>query len=230
MNTTIIIQGNIDYACVISTINSANNIPIVISTWPWCDTSPYAYMPGIDTIINNPPNDPGIYNYMMHLISTIEGCKRVKTKYVIKVRGDEFYNYNKLIKFIEDNEELIYVAPIFFRNFSYCPYPYHISDHLIAGKTDYILNMFESAKKRYELTMSHDDCKEWGLTMAHLRNMGFEDFSNLELGKKEMKKRFNIIKMENLMPYRVTANLYNSIWYNNFIPHHHASIENIEDL
>jgi len=225
-NFTIVIQGRTETNCVLKNMENSKGVPVVISTWEGQD------LPSLDdsafVIKNKPPINRGIGNYMMQLVSTLEGLKRVETKYAIKVRGDEFFNYEKLMKYINDEDGFIYSSPVFFRRFSFIPY--HISDHIIAGRTDYLKSMFERAKSTYEKTMRHDDCKEWGLTKAHMRNMGFELFGDHDLGKQEMKRLFKIVKIDDLKPYRITVNSHRRIFYDNFIPDQNNSIEDLEYL
>lgn len=224
MNFTIVIQGRTNKKCLQKNTENCCGLHIVVSTWKG-DMS----AEGGDIIKSDPPKESRHGNYMLQLVSTIEGLKKVRTKYAIKVRGDEFYNYKSLIEAVEESEDKVFVAPIFFRRMNH--YKYHISDHLMAGRTDYLLNMFKAAKTKYESTgMSHDHCKEWGLTMAHMRNMGFEKFDDLVAGKEEMKKRFGIVKIEDLKPYRVTANCYRRVFYDDFVPSEWQSIDNMEDL
>jgi len=225
---TLLIQGKIEESCVNQNIKNFNvKMPIVISTWN-DQKFDFEFPNRVSIILNETPNNPGIHNFMCQLISTIEGCKLVETKYVIKVRGDEFFNYEKIMLEVEKNEDLIHCSPVFFRSFSH--WPYHISDHMIAGRTDYLTSMFEESKIKYEKKMNHDDAKEWGLTKAHLRNMGFFDFENHLLGKEEMKKRFGIIKMNDLKPYRVTVNMFGKIFFDNFVPSEWGSIEEINNI
>jgi len=225
MNFTIVVQGRTDKDCLQKNIENFCGVPVIVSTWVGDSAAC-----GENVIVNELPKKRGHGNFMLQLVSTIEGLKRVKTKYSIKVRGDEFYNYTRLMELVLKNENKIIVAPIFFRKMSYRNHRYHISDHLMAGKTDYLLNMFETAKLKYESTMSHDYCKEWGLTMAHMWNMGFDKFNDLSLGKEEMKKMFGIIAMDELKPYRVTANCYRRVFHNDFIPSQWDSIEDMDDL
>jgi hypothetical protein len=230
-NTSLLIQGRTDLECLEKNVQNCCDIPVVISTWE--DNNMVDSFKDQLVLKNKIPEDKGIENFILQLISTIEGLKKIKTSHVIKVRGDEFFHYSKLIEHMKNNSDLIFTAPIFFRPFSFIPY--HISDHLIAGRTDYLLKMFERAKSMYQ--MNKKECKEWGLTKSHMRNMGFESFENHDLGKKEMKKLFNIIPMDELKPYKVTVN---SIWarhrqaspffYNNFMPKNFNSIERMEDL
>jgi hypothetical protein len=226
MNATILIQGRIEDECLEKNIKNRCGLPVFVSTWEGnnlIDCCKHATV-----LKNRPPDKAGLQNFMLQLVSTIEGLKRITTSHVIKVRGDEFFGYSSLLEKMKNDPDLIFTASIFFRSFSVIPY--HISDHLIAGRTDYLLKMFESAKLRYESTMHDSDSKEWGLTKAHMRNMGFDNFENYDLGKEEMRKMFNIIRMDELKPYRVTANCFGLISYDSFNPKDHNSIETMEDL
>ena len=225
---TIVVQGAIKKDCAEANIRNALNIPVILSTWIGEEYD------GSDApkkvIMSEIPDPRGIQNFMLQLVSTIEGIKNADTKYVIKVRGDEYYNYNPVVEAIMEDDSKIYTCPVFFRPFK--SWAYHISDHMIAGRTDYMLNMFVNAKERFEKHgMSHDDCKEWGLTKSHMRNMGFDRFEEHSKGKNKMKSMFGIISMEELKPYKVTCNSCgNRTFVNDFVPGQWNSIDKMEQL
>jgi len=226
MNFTLLIQGRIDAECLLRNVENFKSSPVVVSTWEGQNLP--ALYGSVIVVKNKMPDFHGIQNFMLQLISTLEGLKTVETEYVIKVRGDEFFNYTKLMKKVESKRDVIFSIPVFFRSFDF--WPYHISDHMMAGRTDYMRSMFSVAKLKYETTLSHDDCKEWGLTKAHMANMGFEKFEDYELGKAEMKRLFDIADLNELKDYRITINSHGSKFYNNFVPSHWGSIEDIKSL
>lgn len=82
------------------------------------------------------------YNKFFQTLSTIKGLEQVKTKYVIKLRSDEYFlNY---IGFIERMKALsphkILTSNIYFRKINV--WPFHISDHIIGSETINLLRMF----------------------------------------------------------------------------------------
>lgn len=225
---TIVIQGRIEKDCVEANIRNRLKIPVVLSTWIGEECH------GLDApkkvIMGEIPEPRGHQNFRPQLVSTIEGMKHVETKYVIKVRGDEYYNYTSVVEALLNDDSKIYTCPVFFRPFNF--WAYHISDHMMAGRTDYMMAMFVNAKERYEkYGMLHDDSKEWGLTKSHMRNMGFCDFENLEEGKEKMKSMFGVIKIKELEPYRIKCHCCeNREFANNFDPKKWNSIQQMGDL
>jgi hypothetical protein len=79
------------------------------------------------------------------IYSTFNGLQEIKTKYVIKIRTDEFYNLDKILKTFLDNDDKIVFHNLFYRP----PKPqwgyYHISDKLLVAKTENLLMMFSIA-------------------------------------------------------------------------------------
>lgn len=226
MRFTLLIQGRLEEECLLRNLENFRGAPVVVSTWegenlPLMDSS-------VVVVKSKVPDEHGIGNFMLQLVSTLEGARRVETEFVIKIRGDEFFNYGELMKRVENKPDVIFFAPIFFKSFD--SWPYHISDHIMAGTTEHIRSMFSTAKSKYERTLSHDDCKEWGLTKAHMINMGFDRFENLDLGKAEMKRLFDVVDLNDLKDYRITVNSWGRKYYNDFVPSHCGGIDRIEDL
>jgi hypothetical protein len=120
---------------------------------------------------------------------------------------------------------------VFFRSFK--SYAYHISDHLIAGTTDSLNKMFDLALNIYDNNPISINSCETGLTRAAMIANNFDNFDNFEEGKNKMRELFKIITLDNLEPYKITANCMNNIWYNEhkkFNPSENNSIDNLNDL
>lgn len=85
-------------------------------------------------------------NIFYQAYSTYYGCVLSATKNIIKVRSDEKYtNLDALITKINNQPNKIISSNIFFRKYSF--FPYHISDHIIAGDTINITNLFLNVVK-----------------------------------------------------------------------------------
>ena len=81
--------------------------------------------------------------------------EKVKTKYVIKVRGDEYYsNVQYILNSIRVQPDKVHTSSIFFRAWQYAEY--HISDHIIAGTTENILIMFMSHNMLFKIIVEID--------------------------------------------------------------------------
>tara|TARA_Y100000004_G_scaffold177103_1_gene218360 strand:- start:569 stop:1372 length:804 start_codon:yes stop_codon:yes gene_type:complete len=85
-------------------------------------------------------------NMNFQVASTLNGLKKVKTKYAIKLRCDEsFSDLSKFIQKIKENPEKIVTTNMFFSKNSYDPF--HPSDHVIGGTTENMKSMFDYAFK-----------------------------------------------------------------------------------
>ena len=75
--------------------------------------------------------------------STLNGLKRVNTKYCIKVRSDEAYtNFDEIIKKTLNCEgKKLVTTNTFFRRID--TFPWHPSDHVISSNTEHMINVFQ---------------------------------------------------------------------------------------
>ena len=98
-------------------------------------------------------SDPDIYKNMYsnanmnyHVASTLNGLKKVTTKYAIKLRSDEYYSdLSKFVEKIKNNPEKVITSNFFFSQDD--SEPFHPSDHVIGGTTENLLSMFNYAFK-----------------------------------------------------------------------------------
>jgi hypothetical protein len=95
--------------------------------------------------------EKGIYNnqnVFYHNLSTLTGLKHVRTLFAIKVRADEVYaNMLPVIQQVlsEKDTRKITTANIFIRPQS--AFPFHLSDHIIGGRTEELRKMFLGAEQ-----------------------------------------------------------------------------------
>lgn len=236
-DVTILIQGKISQETYNYYVETYPQFPIVISTWS-DHTLDLSYFPNnVKLIQAKLPQNRGEQNMNYQFISTINGLNNVTTKYVIKVRGDEYYsNINYIRNLIESDESKIWTVPVFFRHGS--DFPYHISDHLMAAVTDTLRFMFSSAKHSFDNNLIYhvNDGKRYlywepeiNLTKSYLIAKYPTTFHKKEMGK-IMVENFDIIPIHNLKPYKVVANIFKTYWYNDFTPELNQSISNIEQL
>ena len=220
MNYTILLQGRIEKRALDFWANNFANENICISIWE--DDIEY-YFPKNWTIVKNkkPIERLGLKekNLDLQLISTIEGLKCVETKYVIKMRCDEYYsNIQKIIDKLLINDEKIVCGSIFFRPIGKYS-RFHISDHIIAGKLENIKIMFQKTFENIKNNFNPGRIPESQLGLAYLcekesdlknkiGDINHFDFDNLNLNiideKELLKKYFEIIDINLLKPYLAT--------------------------
>ena len=91
-DVTILIQGKISQETYNYYVETFPQFPIVISTWS-DHTLDLSYFPhNVHFIQAKLPKENGEQNMNYQFVSTINGLNNVSTKYVVKVRGDEYYS------------------------------------------------------------------------------------------------------------------------------------------
>jgi len=170
-------------------------------------------------------------------VSTINGLNNVSTKYVVKVRGDEYYSNIDFIRdLVESNPSKIWTVPVFFRHGT--DFPYHISDHLIAATTENLKFMFGATKYAFDNKLIYHVVDgqrysywepEINLTKGYLMAKYKEEFHKKEMNQ-IMVENFDIIPLTELKPYKIIANIFKTYWINNFTPELNQSISKIEQL
>jgi hypothetical protein len=164
---------------------------VEISTWDVLDQDEV-----IDYIkTNDIQNGQNIY---LQVYTTLEGIKKCKTKFAIKVRADEWYeNFTAFITVMKRAPNKITTHNMFFR--THGQYPYHISDHIIGGTTDNMLKMFTTCKhmldtkqKLPKIPRMLDCCPEQWLTVAYMKCF-YKDEELLSDITKKMMTHFQIL-------------------------------------
>jgi len=240
---TIIIQGKLDLESYEHYTNKFVNCPVIISTWAGT-TIDFSNLPKNFKVIISPlPLESGDQNINYQVVSTLNALEFVKTKYCIKVRGDEFWTYpENIYQAIISQPDKLHCSSVFFRAWQYAEY--HMSDHIIASTTDNLKLLFISTKYNWEnnrLNVSkwkidgkfngyiHSHAPEERLTKSYLEAKSPERFEK-EDGRVLMKENFEILNIDYLKPYKIKANLFQTFWYDNFIPEQNYSISNIDKL
>ena len=240
---TIIIQGRIEQDCYDFYKSKYHNCPVIISTWTDCKID-FSELPKNFKILIAPlPLESGDQNINYQLVSTINALDLVKTKYVIKMRGDEYWSYpENIYQSILSEPNKIHCSSVFFRAWQYCEY--HMSDHIIAGMTENIKLLFHKSKHNWDigrLNVSkwkvdgvfkgyiNTHAPEERLTKSYLEEVEPDRF-DVEDGRVLMKEHFSILNIDLLKPYKVKANLFKVEFRDNFIPEKNFSISNIDRL
>lgn len=240
---TIIIQGRIEHDSYDFYKNKYHNCPVIISTWA-NHTIDFSELPKNFKLIIAPlPLESGDQNINYQLVSTLNALDLVKTKYVIKMRGDEYWSYpENIYEAIKLEPNKLHCSSVFFRAWQYCEY--HMSDHIIAGTTENLIKLFTTTKHNWNtgrLNVSkwkidgvftryiHTHAPEERLTKSYLESKEPDRFEK-EDGRILMKEHFNILDIELLKPYKIKANLFKVEFKDNFIPEKNFSISNIDKL
>jgi hypothetical protein len=182
-------------------------------------------------------NEQNIY---YQVISTWYGLEKCKTKFAIKVRADEWYeNFTPFIECMRKNPHKIVTLDLFFRTLG--QYPYHISDHIIGGKTTYVFKMFDACRRLLEnkgtlpnMTRLQKIIPEQWLTVSYLRCFYSEDIITTR-PRENMISRFEIVPLETFENFtiRYRRNSKRHIIRNkdDLKNHEHAfTIRNINDI
>ena len=169
---TILLQGRIEPKAMDFWVNNLSNSKIVVSCWD--DDISYDFPKGWNIVKNKKPVERiGFGNFDLQLISTINGLKEINSDYVIKMRCDEYWsNIDEITKLIEEDTEKVICGSLFFRPVGM--HPFHISDHILAGKVENIKLMFESAYTNLINNFWNFPIPECQLGMAYIWNKDFE--------------------------------------------------------
>jgi hypothetical protein len=242
-DVTIIIQGNITQETYDFYKKSIDNFPVLISTWSDCKID-FSDLPNnFKVLFSKLPSEPGAQNFHFQVVSTLNALESIKTKYAIKVRGDEFYsNLQYIFNVLRVEPNKIHTSSIFFRAWQYAEY--HVSDHIIAGTTENLLVMFRACKYNFDtnkLNVSKwkidgkfhkyvtTHAPEERITKSYIHAKSPDRFEKVD-GRILMKEYFDILDLDLLKPYKVKANLFRIEWYDNFIPECNYSISTIDQL
>jgi hypothetical protein len=169
-NVTFVVQGLEADQMICSTAIAFMFGKLIISTWQKYDITK------VETDIkeNKYHNNQNVY-YQVY--TSLNGLEKCTSEYVIKIRSDEvFVNYNDFVDAMFANPDKLVCTNVFLR--ASHVFPYHISDHIIGGRTSAMLSMFRTAKSLIETRKTDcspcSKCKwfpEQVLTIAYLSTM-----------------------------------------------------------
>jgi hypothetical protein len=242
-DVTVIIQGRLMQDSYDFYIKNYTEFPVIISTWV-DNKIDFTNLPQNFSVILSPyPDNYGAQNLHLQIISTLTALEKVKTKYVIKLRGDEYYsNLQYIVNSIKVDPTKIHTSSIFFRAWQYAEY--HISDHIMAGRLDNLMLMFSQSKYNFEtgkvnVSKWKKDGKffkwvethapEERITKSYLNAKEPFRFEKID-GRILMKEHFDILDIDLLQPYKIRANLFKKEWKEGFVPERNFSISTIDQL
>lgn len=216
-NITLLVQGRVSTTFL---DNIDNYIPffneIVYSTWSAdVDYSEFDVELVVDELplVHNKYNAGSAYYQCK---STLNGLEKVKTKYVLKHRTDEFVtNINKFLEYFSGKYLCCNYASMRI-NFL----PYHISDHLFLAETERLYEVFSKLEKY----LSYESDDEYGIlnpkfgiemliSMNYIATFGKYDIKYLvdSYGDKNLvfsiiKEYFDVFDINKLKPFRMMHN------------------------
>lgn len=234
---TIVIQGPLNHAMIEYYISEYIHYPVVISTWTTSlDVVNHVKLPGHWKVImqNVPRHGTHVdWKHARQSISTHDGLKLVETRYVVKMRGDEFYsNIDKVSNILRACPDKLHCMPIFFR-YSW-DIPFHSSDHFYAGTTDNMRLMFgvQSFDILDRATQRGFWRAEQKLTLTYLARLYPEEnwlHDTNNKSYKYMNKHFNILDIAEHEPYYITCNIQKWAKWNVVPRNQKASLSKIEN-
>lgn len=223
-NTTVLIQGRANPECL-DHYASRYGPSCIVSTWEGDEVDPM----GMKMVRSIKPKDFGPQNSHLQIVSTLAGLRECSTEFVIKVRGDEYFsNLEYIVDELKKTSKLL-TLPIFFRPHN--SFPFHPSDHLIAGRNGQLLMMYRNALKNRGLKgWPWRQIPEQLLGASYLE--GAENINARRLTKEHMRAHFDILELDRMRDYRVSWNGKGMVFYNNFDPKvdKEPGIVNMEEL
>lgn len=226
-NYTLVIQGSL-HIYTARMCNYHKNLNTVVSTWK-SSIDPEEFLkdclrPNLTIVVNDLPDITGINNNAnryYQFMSSLYGMQAVKTKFAIKARSDEYYsNLDPLIAASIESPEKIVTNDVFFRKTK--AYPYHPSDHLMVGKTEYMTTMFsDCANKCKNQIFPGVPEQQMGMMFIARRENENDSHADLPQGPNNhqkitelMVKHFDVVSTSELGEFVVMYNGLNSHWRN----------------
>jgi len=226
IDCTIIIQGRCEDSQLKLWIENHSNLPIVLSTWE--DYEIDLNFPQNWKIIKAPyPIRFGNYQNLDYQVqSTLNALNIINTKYVIKVRADEYwYNVQLLYDKMKEDVSKILLGSAFFRKLDNPQYPFHISDHIMCGTYENIKLLFNETKKN--LINNYIPCGSPECIMGYSYVCNKENFDKSKMRDyltnpwgHFIKKYFNIIDVNQLSPFLLNQkHLDKRLYWKNYWDH-----------
>jgi len=152
---TIVLQGVVDPLQIELWKRNHKNSKVIISTWVDCKFNFDGWLPKNWKLIINPYpllRFAPTANLDYQIISTLSALNMVDTKWVIKMRADEYWsNLDKIYDKMQSNSEKIVSSSMFFRKWGM--YPFHCGDKILGGTNDNVTLMFESTLHNLEIKL-----------------------------------------------------------------------------
>jgi hypothetical protein len=166
---SILLQGRIESKSMDFWVNNYKDKKIYVSIWE--DDIDYNFPKNWQIIKNKKPN-PRLTNYNLDLqvLSTLYGLEKINTKYVIKLRCDEYWsNLDLILSMVSNEPHKIICGSLFFKEIGM--HPFSISDHIIAGTLNNVKLMFQSTLNNLKNNFWNMRVPESQLGLAYLWNV-----------------------------------------------------------
>jgi hypothetical protein len=187
---TILLQGRINEECFNLWIKNHKDSNVVVSIWEDEDLTKFDIPKKWKVVVNQYPifRSWKYANLDYQIITTFYGLNRIKTKYTIKLRCDEYWsNLYKIYKLIKKNEEKIVSSSMYFRSKEYDngKHKFHIGDKILGGTTENLILMFESTIHNLDIKLwdTHNPEGQLGLgyILAKEKNFDIDNFLTQEV-------------------------------------------------
>jgi hypothetical protein len=150
------------------------------------------------------------YNIYYQTYTTLVGLDKVETEWVIKVRADEFYNdWSIFIDRMKSNSDKIVCNNVYF--YYGKRRVYHISDHILGGKTDNIKLMFQNCLNYLQKIEDYPKYifhAEQILTFSYLLSIYSKEelIYSIDTSRNLLIKHFIVVPITDFIKYCVISN------------------------
>ena len=204
---TILIQGRCEEEQIQLWIDNYSDWNVILSTWIDYDLN--LNFPNNWKIIKSeyPKRFADMQNIDLQIVSTLNGLKEVKTDYVLKVRGDEFFsNLSLVYNRMKEVHPKVLVSSIFFRPLGL--YLYHISDHFICTTKENLNTMFQSTYNFLSKYTKFNNSPEshFGFCFIHSKEnwISYNVDNYIDVNDEMIKKWYSIFDVNELKPYIIS--------------------------
>jgi hypothetical protein len=208
---TIILQGIVNPHQIEMWKKNHKNSKVIISTWTDCEFNFKGWLPDNWKLIINPYpllRFAPIANLDYQIISTLKALDEVDTKWVIKMRADEYWsNIDKIYDKMQINSEKIVSGSMFFRKWGL--FPFHIGDKILGGTKDNLTLMFESTLQNLEMKLWDYKIPESQLGFGYI--IGKDNSINSQYLKEQLANFSNKRTKQNLNVESITTSIYKGL-------------------
>jgi hypothetical protein len=208
---TIILQGVVNPKQIEMWKTNHKNSKVIISTWEDCEFNFKGWLPDNWKLVINPYpllRFAPIANLDYQIISTLKALYEVDTKWVIKMRADEYWsNIDKIYDRMKSKPEKIVSGSMFFRKWGM--FPFHCGDKILGGTNDNLKLMFES-------TLHNLEIKLWDCTIPESQlGLGYIIAKDDSINSQYFNEQLNHISSKN--PHKnqnvesITASIYKGL-------------------
>jgi hypothetical protein len=166
---TILLQGRISEETLNLWIQNHSESDVVLSIWEDEDLSKFDIPKNWKVVVNHYPflRFAPNANLDYQIITTLRGLEQITTKWVIKMRCDEYWsNLDKIFQKMLNNEDKIVSGSMFFRKWGM--YPFHCGDKIMGGTKDNLTLMFESTLHNLEIRFWNETIPESQLGFGYI--------------------------------------------------------------